>query len=574
MNYSPLSKPEPVNPFMDASLPTMADLIEKVNAHVELSTVRRQNVSSSVRRFCSALGYEPEQVPANHSYYRQKLRTFHPLEAGINKKRWQTIKSDVNFALRSAGIVKGQTRGLAAHSPEWVALKSQLPPRHFIWGLSRLGRFCSTQGLSPADVDESVIESFIDAIRRETFKTKPERLHRDVSLKWNQTVDLVPDFGLKKVSLPSYSRTYTIPWDQMPHSFSADADAWLRSMSQEADLLSDTGPIKPLRPASIQSYRNALRQSFAALAYKGIDADAITSLAVLVEQDNAKAILKFYLDRNGGKTSSMVHGIAHVLVLIATTWTQADRATVEKLKRNRKQLALRHTGLRPKPRDALRQFADAKNIEKVLCLPLKIYDQIRRKSACDKRDALLMQAAVTLELLLMRPVRRKNIVELRLAENIIKTGKETFILLPSDQVKNDLELHYKLPRESVVLLDFYIKKLLPMFGPNPMGWLFPGDRPDRHKCGAQFGRNFTKTIRDLTGLYLYPHLTRHLGAYLYLNENPGAFEVVRRVLAHKSIVTTTRSYVSFEEEGAVKLYDNMILRMRDAIKNEVDDGQS
>lgn len=573
MNEMTFPEASPANPFMDAALPTMADLISKINADEELSVVRRRNVSSSVRRFCAALGYEPGQVPANHYYYRQRLKTFHPLEAGVTKERWQTIKSDVNFALKLAGIVKGQTRGLAPLSSDWTDLKEALPPRHFIWGLSRLGRFCSSLGISPAAVDECVFESFIDAIRRETFKTNPERLHRDVSVKWNQTVDLVPEIGLKKVTLPTYSKTYTTPWPDLPEDFRADAEAWLASMSEEADLLSDTGPIKPLRPASIKSYRYAVQQAFAALLDKGLDDQSISSLAILVRQENAKAILKFYLDRSDGKTSSMVHGISHVLVLIATTWAQPDRETVEKLKHYRAQLAVRRTGLSPKPRNALRQFADAKNIEKILCLPLKIHDHLKRKSSYDKRDALLMQTAAALELLLMRPVRRKNIVELRLDENVIKTGKETFILLPSGQVKNDLELHYKLPRESAALLDFYVKKLLPLFDSNPKGWLFPGENEERHKCGEQFGRNFTKTIRELTGLYLYPHLTRHFGAYLYLNENPGAFEVVRRVLAHKSLTTTTRSYISFEEEGAVKLYDNLILRMRQTIQSEVGDDQ-
>ena len=36
----------------------MADLIEMINADVELTVVRRRNVTSSIRRFCTALGYE------------------------------------------------------------------------------------------------------------------------------------------------------------------------------------------------------------------------------------------------------------------------------------------------------------------------------------------------------------------------------------------------------------------------------------------------------------------------------------------------------------------------------------
>jgi len=569
MYQSPPPKPAAVNPFMDPGLPTMADLIGMVNADPKVPPVRRRNVTSSIRRFCKALGCEPDQVPANHNYYRQRLKTFHPLEAGIAKKRWQTIKSDVNFALSHAGIVAGQTRGLVAHSPAWTVLKHQLPPRNFIWGLSRLGRFCSSQGITPSAVDNRVVEAFIEAIRQETFKTNPERLHRDVCVAWNKAADMVPDMGLPKLTLPSYRKNCTAPWETLPASFRADTDAWLASMSKEADLLSEEGPLKPLRPASIDSYRYAIRQAFAALVANGHDTDSISSLGILAHGGNAKTVLQFYLERNGGKTSSMVHGIAHVLVLIATTWVQADAATVEKLKHHRKQLSLPQTGLRPKPRSGLRQFADAQNIEKLLSLPLKIFDRLQRKSAYDLRDARLMQVAVALELLLMRPIRRKNVVELRLRENVIQAGKATVIRLPSNQVKNEVELEHKLPRTSVVLLDFYVKNLLPLFGPNPMGWLFPGDVTTRHKSGAQFGRNFTKTIAELTGLRMYPHLTRHFGAFLYLNENPGNFEVVRRVLGHRSITTTTRSYIRLEDDGAVRMYDSLILRMRDAIKREV-----
>jgi len=183
-----------------------------------------------------------------------------------------------------------------------------------------------------------------------------------------------------------------------------------------------------------------------------------------------------------------------------------------------------------------------------------------------------MQVAVTLELLLMRPVRRKNMVELRLEENVIRAGWETFIRLPSEQVKNGVDLDYRLPPESVALLDFYIKRLLPLFGPNPGGWLFPGGIANRHKTGEQFGNQLSKTIKELTGLYFFPHLARHFGAFLYLKENPGAFEVVRRVLGHRSLTTTTRSYVSFESDSAVQLYDTLILRIRDAIEGEVGDG--
>jgi integrase len=82
---------------------------------------------------------------------------------------------------------------------------------------------------------------------------------------------------------------------------------------------------------------------------------------------------------------------------------------------------------------------------------------------------------------------------------------------------------------------------------------------------------FIEVIRRETGRYLYPHLTRHFGAALYLRENPGAFEVVRRVLGHKSLTTTTRSYASFDDEAAVRMFDALVLRIREEIRKGVTD---
>jgi integrase len=58
---------------------------------------------------------------------------------------------------------------------------------------------------------------------------------------------------------------------------------------------------------------------------------------------------------------------------------------------------------------------------------------------------------------------------------------------------------------------------------------------------------------------------RHIGAKLYLDENPGAYEVVRRLLGHKSMSTTVNNYTGLETDSAVKHYDAVILGIRDAI---------
>ncbi len=328
-----------------------------------------------------------------------------------------------------------------------------------------------------------------------------------------------------------------------------------------------------LRPASVETYRRSIRYAHAALVRSGVPLDAITSLSVLVTLENAKALLQNLLDRNGGEMSSTIHGIAHVLYLIAGPGGRAPEGVANTLKTFRKRLAVPYTGLRERPREALRQFADKVNIEAILALPFRMYDRLRRKSTFSKADARKMQAAIALELLLMRPIRRKNLTELRFGDTIIRRGKTVFVRLPSDTVKNSNYIHHALPPESAALLEFYLQKLLPLFGPNPNEWLFPGDIPGAHKSYEQLGRQITKTIRDETGLYFYPHLARHFAAKLYLDEHPGAFEVVRRVLSHKSLTTTTRCYVGFADDAAVRMYDELILRIRQSIEKGIKDAK-
>ena len=144
--------PKLANPFMNPTAATMADLIAIIAKDGDLNPVRRRNLSSSIRRFCAALGCDPAQVPADTLAFKERLRRFHPLSAGIKKKRWQTIKADVSFALTYAGFTKGNTRGLAPLTPGWLAFKASDPSPQFMWGFSRLAHFCSAAAIEPAAV--------------------------------------------------------------------------------------------------------------------------------------------------------------------------------------------------------------------------------------------------------------------------------------------------------------------------------------------------------------------------------------------------------------------------------------
>ena len=97
---------------------------------------------------------------------------------------------------------------------------------------------------------------------------------------------------------------------------------------------------------------------------------------------------------------------------------------------------------------------------------------------------------------------------MRLGRHVLPVGRRTVIVLEEEEVKNRVAREYALPPESTKLLDFYVMRLLSLLGPNPQGFLFPGEIPGRPKSPERFGRTFCKTIREETGLDISPHLLR------------------------------------------------------------------
>ena len=64
-------------------------------------------------------------------------------------------------------------------------------------------------------------------------------------------------------------------------------------------------------------------------------------------------------------------------------------------------------------------------------------------------------------------------------------------------------------------------------------------------------------------LRMNPHLFRHIMAYAYLNENPGAYQVLRLIFGHKSVETTVNSYSGAETKSAQAHFDKVIHDLRE-----------
>lgn len=177
--------------------------------------------------------------------------------------------------------------------------------------------------------------------------------------------------------------------------------------------------------------------------------------------------------------------------------------------------------------------------------------------------ALQAQTAVAIEILLMAPLRIGNLAQLDLEQNLIRPGRGQqihFVVEPA-HVKNGEPLDYPLPSQSVALIERYLTEFRPGLAPPGCTALFPG-RGGGPKSINALREQICATVHRHTGMRMHPHLFRHAGAKLFLDANPGSYEVVRRVLTHRSITTTTTFYTGLETAAAVRHFDATLLKRR------------
>ena len=546
---------------------TMAALVDRIQANTSLTAARRRNVASSIRRFCELVGADPNRTPATFWALREHLHGFCPIASGVTKKRFSTIKSDVSFALRQISAPTAKPR--VPLSNAWAEARSRAQNMSCRLSLSRLMTYCSLRNISPEDVDDSVIATYRGFVEQQTFKTSPQSHVREACLHWNKLCAAAgDDLGLKVVSMPAGRATYAANWDELPGSLRSEAEDWLVSMSTEADLFDARAPTRPLRPTSIKVYRFKIRQYLGALREQGQDIAKIRRLKDLVELERVRLIVTFFQDRSTTPGKIADSNILHVLRLIAR-WTRPDDEALHRaLKRGHGRVSPGPKTMGKRARQALRQFDDQNNVDQLLNLPLRTAARLDRKHTLTRREALDYQAAVALELQIMRPLRKKNLVALKLGEHVLCCGTRTRISIPAEEVKNTVWLEYVLPDESAALLDRYIRKVLPVLSESATGYLFPSSIEGRPKAGSNLGKQLTKFIRDETGLYVTINLMRQIATKIYMRAHPEGLETMRHVLAHTSVETTARSYAELENTAALERYDALILDRRSPITSK------
>ncbi len=169
--------------------------------------------------------------------------------------------------------------------------------------------------------------------------------------------------------------------------------------------------------------------------------------------------------------------------------------------------------------------------------------------------------AITILILIRAPVRMQNLSSICIGLNLVRPrgpGAPYMLVFPEYDVKNGVLLEFALDQATTTLIDEYIFQHRPllMHGANHES-LFPGSG-NEHKRSNVLSNQISERLWKELGLEITPHQFRHAAAYIMLKADPGNYELVRRVLGHRSSATTRDFYVGLESLDATRLFGEMV----------------
>src|SRR5215471_5796211 len=236
--------------------PSCVDAIAIIAASHELPKQTQRHWTTSLRQIAKALDKPLEVIPARLSAVRADLAGLHHAPAGLTPKTLQNHKSNVRSALRWLAQEKGIPRHGAPLTPAWEGLRARIKDRFVRWRQSSFMRFCSANGIAPAEVDEIIVERF-KRYRAQSGMATDDASGRRLVRAWNSNVGIIQGWPARRLRKPAVKPTTELPWAEFPERFRRDVDQYLQGLAQVRKGRSGRR-IRPLKPSTIKQRRMEL----------------------------------------------------------------------------------------------------------------------------------------------------------------------------------------------------------------------------------------------------------------------------------------------------------------------------
>jgi integrase len=544
---------------------TLAELRERILSDLDLPEKRQRDIASALANLAKAMGRPLDTLSTDPVSLRALMANRSPKQMGFEPGRWRNIRSLLNAAMARCGLVQVPGRLDNPLSPAWAALFEKDLNKDARFRVGRFARWCSREGIVPESVDDAVLQRFGKVQETASLIDDPKRRTHDIAVLWNRAVASHPDWPQRHLTVPDNRLYYTPDWTVYPASLMADVEKYLASLAGGcgSNRLSKKAWRRPLRPATLIGRRCVLRLYLGALVLSGEDPATMVDLRSVVTRARVNAALTFFLNRTGGNATHHTAQIARLALGIARHWVDSDAEDIAQLRTWTANLTPGRIGMTEKNKRRLRPFMNEDIYERLVDLPKDLCDEVktelRRLGAPNTALALQAQTAVLLQILLLVPLRMKNLAGLRIGTELVcLPGNKMFIILTEKDTKNDEPYDAELVEEAVALIDWYITTFRPLL--NKGGdWLFPGREAGQQKSHDGLRDQISRVMADRCGVEFNPHAFRHLAGYRILLRDPSAYGMVQRVLGHKQLETTMRFYTGLETIAASRHFQNMVV---------------
>jgi integrase len=575
-----------VEPPEDNTTLTIADALEIVAGWNDLPDKRVQKLLTALATAARVLDpTQPKAAAAAHvqmdCHSLSRLLQAPAATFGLSSGRMTSLCSELRAVLRRLDRHEPNRRGAVLQSTALQACQAALPPHHQLAVVDFL-RFLDTEQIPPQAANGGTLGAYQTRCSERTLCADPAARARQVAAAWNWACENVPDWPGQKLTRAGRTDRYSFPLETYPLPFQQDVRAYgdrLRGddldyiFDEDIFVEEDDGAAprfqRPLRSSSIKSRLWFVRCAAGALVSTGVDQQQITSLRHLVYPlDRPEAIIRFFMKRVGnGKSSAMSERIAQTLLLLGRDYCGLKASDVARLATWRDRVTPpAPTGLTEKNLRRLRALIQPRARAMILNFPQELMRRSAAPHMTPHDAARLAMYAVAMEILLICPMRRKNLAELRLDRHLYRPdprGKRlTHLMIDAGDVKNSNAIQWPIPPESARLIETFLTQHRPHLAEPGNPYLF--GTADRQRSAQHLGEWLAGAITASIGVEFNVHLARHFAAWNFLRENPGQYEVVRQVLGHRNINVTIAYYVGLEADSAAQHFDATVLRDRHA----------
>jgi integrase len=539
-------------------------VLDRLAGDCGLTETRRRDLRSAVTSFTKLVGRPAAEIPLDLGSIRTTLDGGLPAAAKVSVKRWANLRSDLAAAIEASGLHPMLKTANVAPSDDWSTLLEGVTDRRVQVGLSRFARWATLRQTPPQAVDATTIGAFIADLRASSLIRNIDDQHRSLAKTWNILVRLRPE--LRVVEAPNtISSPARLAWEELPASFREDVDRYL-TWAAMPDPLDEGARARALAPKTRQLRRDHVHSAVSTAIAVGIAPANLTSLASVVEPETFKALLRRRWHDDGDKLSAYTHGVAGTVIAIAAEWVKAPAETITKLKQLRRKLGALPSGLTAKNQALLRKFDDPILVARLVDLPDQLWRRARRGLEASRRPFIDLQTALAIDILIHIPLRMENLSVLNFEKHLRwlqGRGKPAMIVFDSQDTKNRVKLEYEVPVALADRLLIYRNEIAPkVTGRRPdavfVAW---GGTP---RGQAAISVAIEKAIARCLGVKLTPHQFRHIAAKISLDANPGAYELVRQILGHRTLKTTTNHYAGIDTRRAGRAHADLLLKLREA----------